>query len=438
MKLTVLEKSCCGNLSALQKECPRQPCFPAHEGPWSKENNFINLQITILNSVHKEIFGIEPLQSSFSNLCVTLRVRLMEEPVAQQQAADVTGNSGRPRLQKYALRSASKVKEQKPDASDLSNSSASKRVRPAASSVSKSVGVLDLSGKDKSAAAKPLRRFSIPAKAAATPGPKLSGNITPISETRTRRSANGQGRIETPISYISRPSSRTKFNMLSKSSYWLSHIKVSESSAKHSISLGFFKLASEAGCEPLKKMQDELKSYVRRHNLTDLGDPVKELFQSYNITEDNTEQSQVPETISQVPEEGTRSSDDDVHSSSSTMGTGKLKPKCLNIDSTQVSPPARESTKKVTVQKNNAGSRVRVDASKNSSNSMPALENCSRRSLKKSEKPSKKEASKEKGEDMKQGKKSEVEQTSVSHALPEVTNMGNKENMDASLTEERV
>ncbi|XP_028753677.1 uncharacterized protein LOC114713245 [Neltuma alba] len=364
----------------------------------------------------------------------------MDEPVPQQQSAGVSGNSGRPRLQKYALRSVSKAKEQKPDASDLSSSSSSKRVRPAASSVSKSVGVLDLSGKDKSAAAKPPRRFSIPAKAAPTPGPKLSSTITPISETRTRRPANGQGRSETPISDISRSSSRTKFNMLSKSSYWLSQIKVSESSAKHSISLGFFKLALEAGCEPFKKMRDELKSYVRRHNLADLGEPVKELFESYNITdtEDKTQQSQISETISQVPEEGTRSSDEDVRSSSSTVGTGKLKPKCLNIDSTQISSPAKESVKKVTGQKNNGGSRARVDASKNSSNSRSALETGSRRSLKKSEKPSKQEAGKEKGKVMEKGKKSEVEQTTVSPSPPEVTIMGDKENMDASLTEERV
>ncbi|KAI9117229.1 hypothetical protein K1719_011395 [Acacia pycnantha] len=363
----------------------------------------------------------------------------MEEAVAQEQSSGVSGNSRRPWLQKYALRSASKAKEQKPDASDLSNSSASKRVRPAASSVSKSVGVLDLSGKDKSCAAKPLRRLSIPSKAAATPGPKLSATITPISETRTRRPVNGQGRSETPISDISRSSSRTKFNMLSKPSYWLSQIKVSESSGKHSISLGFFKLALEAGCEPLKKMQDELKSYVRRHNLADLGEPVKELFESYNITdaEDNIQQSQISETISQVPEDGTRSSDEDVHSSS-TVGAGKLKPKCLNIDSTQVSPPVKESTKKVTEQKNNAGSRVKEDAGKNSSNSRPASETSSRRSLKKSEKPSKQEAGKEKGKVMKQGKKSEAEQTTVSPSPPEVTIMGDKENMDASLTEERV
>lgn len=119
-----------------------------------------------------------------------------------------------------------------------------------ASTVSKSVGVLDFSAKDKSGSAKPPRRFSNPAKASPTPGHKVASNITPISETRTGRTPYGQGRGKTtPISEISRTSSRVKLNLLTSPSYWLNQIKLSESAAKHSISLGFFKLALEAGCE---------------------------------------------------------------------------------------------------------------------------------------------------------------------------------------------
>lgn len=120
------------------------------------------------------------------------------------------------------------------------------RGRPA-SSVSKSVGVLDLSGKDKPA--KPPRRLSIPAKSAASPAPKLVGNITPISEARVKRSATSQGKSETPVSDVSRSSSRKKFNVLSSASYWVTQIKYSEAAVKHSISLGFFKLALDFGCE---------------------------------------------------------------------------------------------------------------------------------------------------------------------------------------------
>lgn len=158
-------------------------------------------------------------------------------------------------------------------------------------------------------------------------------------------------------------------------------------------------------------MQDELKSYVRRHQLAELGEIVKELFESYNISE-NPEQSQISETISQVPEEGTRSSDDDVHSSSTIVSTGNLKPKCLNVDSTQLSPPAKESIKKETVIKNNSGSRARGNGNKkNSSISRPALDASKSRSAKKSEKPSKQDSIKEKGKVIKkQGKKCDVEE----------------------------
>ena len=123
------------------------------------------------------------------------------------------------------------------------------------------MGVLDLSDKDKSAASvKPPRRLSIPAKASAIPVPKFAGSITPISETKTRGTANGQGRSETPISDISRPSSQKKYSALSltRVSFWTSNIKVSEAAGKHSISLGFFKLALEAGVEVYHKQHTQI------------------------------------------------------------------------------------------------------------------------------------------------------------------------------------
>lgn len=125
-----------------------------------------------------------------------------------------------------------------------------------ASSVSKSVSVIDFCGKDKSGSAKPPRRLSVPAKSPATSRPKLGGNITPISETRTGKSALGQGRSKTPISDISKTA---KLNLLTSASYWLNQIKLSETAAKHSISLGFFKLALEAGCEVLHKSNNQYR-----------------------------------------------------------------------------------------------------------------------------------------------------------------------------------
>ncbi|XP_015883548.3 uncharacterized protein LOC107419307 [Ziziphus jujuba] len=349
------------------------------------------------------------------------------------QAAQ-SGNSGKSKLQRYSLRSGTKSKEEKPPVAELSNSSASRRGRPA-SSVSKSVGVLDLSAKDKPA--KPPRRLSIPAKPTASPAPKLVGNITPISETRVKRSATtSQGKTETPVSDVSRPSSRKRFScILSSASYWLSQIKLSEAVAKHSVSLGFFKLALEAGCEPLQRMRDELKSYARRHNLSELGETVKELFERYNIVE-NIEQLQVSESCSQVPEEGTRSSDDEVRSSSSTVGTStrKLKPKSLNTDAAPISP-VTEPAKKDTAQKTNPATRNRGSLTKTNANSTLVSDTRARKSVKKPQNPSKQEPNKEK-DIKKKGRKFAGQQGSVSPSTAENAPQENKENMDASSMEE--
>ncbi|MED6111646.1 hypothetical protein PIB30_054148 [Stylosanthes scabra] len=355
----------------------------------------------------------------------------MEELIKEQPSSGgaSAGNSGsaRPKLQRYALRSSIKSKEQKqPDAPDRSNSAESNtkrgRITP---NVSKSVGVLDFSGKEKSSSAKPPRRLSIPVKSVATPGPKGVGNITPISETRTRT----QSRSHTPSSDISRTSSRIKFNLLTSASYWLNQIKLSETAAKHSLSLGFFKLSLEAGCEPFQRMQDELKSYVQRNQFADLGQ-VKELFESYKIAENPEQlqpQSQASEAISQVPEDGTRSSDDEVQcTSSSSMATGKLKPKCLDTDSAHLSPvTATESSKKEANQKDTSGSRLRESLRIYSANSKPAANIRNHRSVQKSEKPSKNQG-KMKGDVKKEGKKSDAKEVP---SLTEDNIPGNKENM---------
>lgn len=73
-------------------------------------------------------------------------------------------------------------------------------------------------------------------------------------------------------------------------------------------------------------MRDELKAYAQRHNLVELGEPLKQLFESYNILPD-FEHLQVSETCSHVPEEGTRSSDDEILSSSSVADCEKVVPK---------------------------------------------------------------------------------------------------------------
>ncbi|XP_050379022.1 uncharacterized protein LOC126796279 isoform X2 [Argentina anserina] len=350
----------------------------------------------------------------------------MEEPQSAQSA-----QSGK--LLRYALRSNAKPKEEKPPAPELSNppSSASKSGRPA-SNVSRSVSVLDLSGKVKPV--KPARRLSTPNKVArSTPVPKLGGNITPVSEARLRRYVKS----ETPASDASRLTSRKKFCILSSESYWLSQIKLSEAAGKHSVSLGFFRLALEAGCEqPLQRMRDELKAYALRHKIGDhaeLAVPLKELFESYGVVE--TEQVQVSETCSHVPDEGTRSSDEDAKSSSSTMGSRKLKPKSLNTDAAQVSPD-KNKVKKEIPHKSIPATRTRASVAKKSSTPGPVSDSGTRGSTaKKPQKPIKQEDENERDR-KKQGNKSAVEQGSLSPTSTQQAVNENKENEDAVSMEE--
>ncbi|KAK4362452.1 hypothetical protein RND71_017693 [Anisodus tanguticus] len=348
--------------------------------------------------------------------------------VAGKDQSSVSGIARRSllaaKLLRYPLRSATKPKDEKPPLTDSSNTSAPRRGKPA-SSVSKSVNVLDLSGKERSAA-QPPRRMSIQSKPSASPASRAVGTITPISEARARRSSINQGKTNTPVSAVSKSSNARESNRLFSALYWLFQIKLSESAAKHSISLGFFKLALEAGCEPLQRLRDELKSYVQRHSLVDLGEPVKQLFESYNISQD-FEQLQVSETCSHVPEDGTPSSDEEVHSSSSVAGTEKSEPEVLNkdaIETCQMAEPIKETTKETSLKKEiatkNHRSVNKTAATPKATTEVPK---------KKLENPTKQELSKKKGK--RRGKKSAQVEGPANADTAERVPPEDKENMDS-------
>ncbi|XP_043724372.1 uncharacterized protein LOC122671306 [Telopea speciosissima] len=341
-----------------------------------------------------------------------------------------SGDTSKSKL-RYPLRSASKPKDDKTAMEEISIASVPKRGRPA-SNVSKSVSVLNLSGKAKST--KPPRRLSIPAKSVISPLPRPAGTVTPIYESRSKRSGNGQGKSETPVSEVSKSLNRKKFSVLSSASYWLSQIKLSESAAKHSISLGFFKLALEAGCEPLQRMRDEFKSYVRRHKLGELEEFVKEILGSYDIPED-FELLKVSETCSQVPEEGTQSSDEDAQSSVSSSGARKLRPKSLNPGNVQAAK-VEEARKDSDLKKNHA-SRNRGSLNRNSANvSSVTHVNSGNVQKKKSQRPSRQASNQEKKKIKDQVKKAATEKD-VADPLPaEGALQVDKENMDAQQMEE--
>lgn len=125
-----------------------------------------------------------------------------------------------------------------------------------ASNVSRSMSVVDTSGKDK--LAKLPRRLSVSVKPSSSPLSKPSGTVTSISETTATTSMKGQGSTGKAVTEMGKSVSRKKFSALSSVSYWLLQIKLSESASKHSISLGFFKLALESGCEVIYYQLDSL------------------------------------------------------------------------------------------------------------------------------------------------------------------------------------
>ncbi|XP_010483969.1 PREDICTED: uncharacterized protein LOC104762390 [Camelina sativa] len=254
----------------------------------------------------------------------------MEKSMEKSMSSAASGNSINSKLLRYPLRSALRSKEGKPPVPDFSASSVPRRGR-VASAVSQSTTVLDLSGK-KSVVDRtklPPRRLSIPNKSTSNSSVRsVSSSVTSLSETKPKRSGI-VSRIfneTTPVSSNLRSSvTRRKPEDLSSSTYWLTHIKLAESVAKHSISLGFFKLALHAGCEPLDKMKEELKSYARRNNMDGLADAMKELSELYNISEES-KQIQVSEASSVVAEETAVSlnNDNDVRNSLSTPGNSNI------------------------------------------------------------------------------------------------------------------
>ncbi|KAI4326652.1 hypothetical protein MLD38_031942 [Melastoma candidum] len=256
----------------------------------------------------------------------------MEKAVTEEGTAAASSASApaRPKLLRYALRSGIKSKEEKPEPTPSVIPSAPRSVRGRSTpTVSKSMGVLDVSAKEKSVKP-PSRRMSIPAKSAVSSASRPAGSVTPVPEAGSRRSMRSGAQ---PSRDLNRSPARQKA-LLSSTTYWLSQIKISESAAKHPVSLGFFKLAVEAGCKPAEKMQEELRSYVKRHNLTHASSELmlEELFECYNISE-SFKQLQIDEPPSDVTDEAMRSSiDEDARSSSSVAMARKLKPKSLNSE----------------------------------------------------------------------------------------------------------
>ncbi|CAA7035051.1 unnamed protein product [Microthlaspi erraticum] len=259
----------------------------------------------------------------------------MEKSMEKSVSSAASGNSINSKL-RYPLRSALRSNGGKPPVPDFSASSVPRRGR-VASAVSQSTTVLDLSAKKSSVdRSKPPRRLSIPNKYSSNSSVKsVSSSVTSVSESKVKRSGIVARSLNetTPFSSVLRSATRRKAEDLSSSAYWLTHIKLAESVGKHSISLGFFKLALHAGCEPIDQMKKELKSYARRNNLDGLDDAMKELSELYNISEESKQiQISETETSSVVAEEATVSLNND---NESTPGDSTIPSEIMKEDALQ-------------------------------------------------------------------------------------------------------
>uniref|UniRef100_A0A0D9WRM4 Uncharacterized protein n=1 Tax=Leersia perrieri TaxID=77586 RepID=A0A0D9WRM4_9ORYZ len=285
------------------------------------------------------------------------------------------GSAARASVLRYPLRSASRGKA----AADAppTSASAARRTKPSLD-VSKSVCGLDLSSV-KDNPAKPPRRHSIQTKPGASPRPTPTGTITPVSLVRSRKS-DSQGRFDTPTSEVSMSTARRKFSTLSSISYWMTQIRLAEAASKHSISLGFFKLALESECEPLDRMREELKSYVVRHGLaTELEELVKDILQVYNIVDD-FEKLKITINSSEQP----KKSDKAAQSATNVSPKGNLKPRSLNSETVQI----KEAAKKGNIQKK-PDAKVRGSYNRNIVKNPPGKEAISKNTGKKAKKQAK-------------------------------------------------
>ncbi|KAG8075412.1 hypothetical protein GUJ93_ZPchr0006g42575 [Zizania palustris] len=248
------------------------------------------------------------------------------------------GSAARASKLRYPLRSASRARVAA-DATPTCGSGPT-RAKPSLD-VSKSVCGLDLSlVKDKPE--KPPRRHSTTTKPGASPRSAPTGTITPISVVRSRRS-DSQGKFDTPTSEVSMSTARRKFSTLSSVSYWMTQIRLAEAASKHSISLGFFKLALESECELVDRMREELKAYVVRHGLAmELEEPVKDTLLVYNIVEDFEKLKITVHSLEQP-----KKSDKAAHSATNVSPNGNLKPRSLN----SVAAQSKEAAKKENIQK---------------------------------------------------------------------------------------
>jgi hypothetical protein len=127
-------------------------------------------------------------------------------------------------------------------------------------------------------------------------------------------------------------------------------------------------------------MRDELKAYVARHNLTtELEEPVKDVLQVYDISEDFEKLKISAETSQEA-----KKSDKAALSATNVTPKGSLKPRSLNSVATQ-----NKDGKKENIQKEKLDAKVRGSYNRNPTKNAPGKETAAKNTVKKTKKQAK-------------------------------------------------
>ncbi|KAI5057388.1 hypothetical protein GOP47_0027403 [Adiantum capillus-veneris] len=82
-------------------------------------------------------------------------------------------------------------------------------------------------------------------------------------------------------------SNKSRGMLLKSACYWVEQVKLAEMLEKHSVSIGFFRLAVECGAEPIDLLKVELIAFVERYSVW--SDTIQQLLRCYGVTPEDQE-----------------------------------------------------------------------------------------------------------------------------------------------------
>ncbi|XP_042418345.1 uncharacterized protein LOC122006791 [Zingiber officinale] len=80
--------------------------------------------------------------------------------------------------------------------------------------------------------------------------------------------------------------SKCRLDQLESSTYWLAQIRLAETTGKHFVSAAFFNLALECHAQPFHRLLNELRHYVKRHQVNSTESVWTNLSQAYELAKE--------------------------------------------------------------------------------------------------------------------------------------------------------